>query len=120
GDVVADIGAGSGYYTVRLAEAVGPTGRVVGTDMQRGMREIIGARVAREKIRNVELVQGRADDPVLPAKTFDVLLMVDVYHELAAPQVFVRKLKTSLKPDGRLVLIEFRGEDPRVPIRAEH
>jgi ubiquinone/menaquinone biosynthesis C-methylase UbiE len=120
GDVVADIGAGSGYYTVRLAEAVGPTGRVVATDLQPGMLDIIRARVAREKIGNVELVQGRADDPVLPAKAFDLLLMVDVYHELASPQVFVRKLKDALKRDGRLVLIEFRGEDPRVPIREEH
>ena len=120
GDVVADIGAGSGYYTVRLARAVGPTGRVVATDLQPGMLEILKARVAREKLSNVELVQGRADDPVLPAKTFDLLLMVDVYHELAAPQVFVRKLKDALKRDGRLVLIEFRREDPRVPIREEH
>ena len=120
GDVVADIGAGSGYYTVRLAAAVGPTGHVVATDLQPGMLALIKARVAREGLTNVELVQGRADDPVLPAKTFDLLLMVDVYHELAAPQVFVRKLKTALKPGGRLVLIEFRREDPRVPIREEH
>jgi precorrin-6B methylase 2 len=120
GDVVADIGAGSGYYTVRLAEAVGPAGRVVATDLQPGMLAIIKARLARDRVRNVELVQGRADDPVLPAKTFDLLLMVDVYHELATPQVFVRKLKDALKPEGRLVLIEFRREDPRVPIREEH
>jgi len=120
GDVVADIGAGSGYYTVRVAAAVGPTGRVVATDLQPGMLAILKARLAREHVRNVELVQGRADDPVLPAKTFDLLLMVDVYHELASPQVFVRKLKEALKRDGRLVLIEFRREDPRVPIREEH
>ena len=120
GDVVADIGAGSGYYTVRLAKAVGPTGRVVATDLQPGMLEIIRARVAREQVTNVDVVQGRADDPVLPANTFDLLLMVDVYHELAAPQVFVRKLKAALKRGGRLVLIEFRREDPRVPIREEH
>ena len=120
GDVVADIGAGSGYYTVRLAAAVGPTGHVVATDLQPGMLALIKARVAREGLTNVELVQGRADDPVLPDNTFDLLLMVDVYHELASPQVFVRKLKTALKRDGRLVLIEFRREDPRVPIREEH
>ena len=120
GDVVADIGAGSGYYTVRLAKAVGPTGRVVATDLQPGMLAIIKDRLAREKVTNVELVQGRADDPVLPEGTFDLLLLVDVYHELASPQVFVRKLKTALKRDGRLVLIEFRREDPRVPIRDEH
>jgi protein-L-isoaspartate O-methyltransferase len=120
GAVVADIGAGSGYYTAKLAAAVGPTGRVVATDLQPGMLDLIRARVAREKLANVEMVLGRADDPVLPAKTFDLLLMVDVYHELSSPQVFVRKLKEALKADGRLVLIEFRREDPRVPIREEH
>jgi precorrin-6B methylase 2 len=120
GAVVADVGAGSGYYTVRLATAVGPTGRVVATDLQPGMLDLIRSRVAREKLTNVELVQGRADDPVLPSTTFDLILMVDVYHELAEPQVFVRKLKAALKPGGRLVLIEFRREDPRVPIREEH
>lgn len=120
GQVVADVGAGSGYYTVRLAKAVGATGRVVATDLQPGMLDILRAKVARERLANVEVVQGRADDPVLPEKTFDLVLMVDVYHELAAPQIFVRKLKAALKPGGRLVLIEFRREDPRVPIREEH
>ena len=120
GAVVADVGAGSGYYTVRLSRVVGSSGRVVATDLQAGMLDIIRAKIAREKLTNVELVLGRADDPVLPANTFDLVLMVDVYHELASPQVFVRKLKDALKPDGRLVLIEFRLEDPRVPIREEH
>jgi precorrin-6B methylase 2 len=120
GDVVADVGAGSGYYTVRLAEAVGPTGRVVATDLQPGMLEILRTRVARERLTNVEVVAGRADDPVLPANTFDLVLLVDVYHELASPQVFVRKLKEALTRGGRLVLIEFRREDARVPIREEH
>jgi ubiquinone/menaquinone biosynthesis C-methylase UbiE len=120
GAVVADVGAGSGYYTVRLSRVVGPSGRVVATDLQPGMLDIIRAKIAREKLTNIEVVQGRADDPVLPANTFDLVLMVDVYHELASPQVFVRKLKDALKPDGRLVLIEFRLEDPRVPIREEH
>jgi SAM-dependent methyltransferase len=120
GDVVADVGAGSGYYTVRLAQAVGPKGKVVATDLQAGMIELLKARVAREKIANVAVLQGGPDDPRLPARTFDLILMVDVYHELSAPQLFVRRLKDALKPTGRLVLIEFRREDPRVPIREEH
>lgn len=120
GAVVADVGAGSGYYTVRLAEVVGPTGKVVATDLQAGMLDIIRSKIARDRLTNIEVVQGRADDPVLPAGAFDLILMVDVYHELASPQLFVRKLKEALKPDGRLVLIEFRREDPRVPIREEH
>lgn len=120
GAVVADVGAGSGYYTVLLARAVGPTGRVVATDLQPGMLDILRGKVARERLSNVKVVQGRADDPVLPPASFDLILMVDVYHELSSPQVFVRKLKEALKPGGRLVLIEFRLEDPRVPIREEH
>jgi SAM-dependent methyltransferase len=120
GAVVADVGAGSGYYTVRLAKVVGPTGRVVATDLQPGMLDLIRAKVARERLTNVDLVQGRPDDPVLPPATFDLIVMVDVYHELASPQVFIRKLKQALKPAGRLVLIEFRLEDARVPIRREH
>jgi protein-L-isoaspartate O-methyltransferase len=120
GSVVADVGAGSGYYTVRLSQVVGPRGRVVATDLQPGMLDLIRAKVDDLGLGNVTLVQGRPDDPVLPAATFDLIVMVDVYHELAAPQVFVRKLREALKPDGRLVLIEFRLEDPRVPIREVH
>ena len=120
GATVADVGAGSGYYTVRLAKVVGAEGRVFATDLQPAMLDLIRARLARDSLANVTLVQGRADDPLLPAATFDLILMVDVYHELAAPQVFVRRLKSALKPGGRLVLIEFRLEDPRVPIREVH
>jgi precorrin-6B methylase 2 len=120
GAVVADVGAGSGYYTVRLARVVGPSGRVVATDLQPGMLDLIRQKVSVERLANVTLVQGRADDPVLPSATFDLILMVDVYHELASPQIFVRRLKEALKPGGRLVLIEFRLEDPRVPIREVH
>jgi ubiquinone/menaquinone biosynthesis C-methylase UbiE len=120
GSVVADVGAGSGYYTVLLAKAVGPAGRVVATDLQPAMLDLIRAKVERERLANVTLVRGRADDPNLPAATFDRILMVDVYHELAAPQPFARKLREALKPEGRLVLIEFRLEDPRVPIREVH
>jgi protein-L-isoaspartate O-methyltransferase len=118
--VVADVGAGSGYYTVRLSQVVGSGGRVVATDLQPGMLDLIRGKVERLGLTNVTLVQGRPDDPNLPPATFDLILMVDVYHELAAPQIFVRKLREALKPDGRLVLIEFRLEDPRVPIREVH
>ena len=120
GAVVADVGAGSGYYTVRLAQVVGPGGRVVATDLQPGMLDLIRAKVERQGLTNVTLVQGRSDDPNLPAARFDLILLVDVYHELASPQVFVRKLRAALKSGGRLVLIEFRLEDPRVPIREVH
>ena len=120
GQVVADIGAGSGYYTVRLAREVGPTGKVYGTDIQQGMLDLLLGNVAKAKLDNVVTVLGTPDDPKLPPVTLDLALMVDVYHELAAPQAFIRKLRASLKPGGRLVLLEFRKEDPRVPIRPEH
>jgi len=117
---VADDGAGSGYYTVRMARRVGPTGRVYATDIQPGMLTLLTRRVGEEGLANVMPVLGAPDDPRLPAGSIDLALMVDVYHELAAPQAFVRRLRSALKPDGRLVLIEFRKEDPRVPILEVH
>jgi len=120
GMVVADVGAGSGYYTVRMAREVGPTGKVFATDIQAGMIDIIKRRLSVERVENVVPVLGAPDDPRLPAAAIDLALMVDVYHELAAPQVFARRLRESLKPDGRLVLIEYRKEDPRVPIQEVH
>ncbi|MEZ5419900.1 MAG: methyltransferase domain-containing protein [Vicinamibacterales bacterium] len=120
GQVVADIGAGSGYYTARMAAAVGTSGKVFATDIQPGMLDILRRRIARDGLKNVETVLGEPDDPKLPADTLDLALMVDVYHELAAPQVFLRRLRTALKKTGRLVLLEYRKEDPRIPIRPEH
>ena len=120
GQVVADIGAGSGYYTVRLAREVGATGKVYGTDIQPGMLALLARNVARAQIDNVVPVLGTPEDPRLPPDALDLALMVDVYHELAAPQAFIRRLRVSLKRTGRLVLLEFRKEDPRVPIRPEH
>src|SRR3954447_6425912 len=121
GQTVADIGAGSGYYTVRLADAVGPTGRVFATDIQPEMLALLRKRLAgRNGGSNVELVQGTPTESTLPDGAIDLALMVDVYHELAQPQVFLRSLKRALKADGRLVLIEFRKESEWVPIREEH
>jgi len=122
GQTVADIGAGSGYYTVRLAEAVGPTGRVFATDIQPEMLALLRKRLAgrNDGGRNVQLVQGTPTESKLPDGAIDLALMVDVYHELAEPQVFLRSLKRALKNDGRLVLIEFRKESEWVPIREEH
>jgi ubiquinone/menaquinone biosynthesis C-methylase UbiE len=84
------------------------------------MLELLRSRTAREQLTNVTLVEGTASDPRLPDATFDLVLMVDVYHELSGPQAFIASLARALKPDGRLVLIEFRGEDPDVPIRPAH
>jgi ubiquinone/menaquinone biosynthesis C-methylase UbiE len=120
GMTVADIGAGSGYYTVRMARKVGAGGRVYATDIQVGMLSLLQRRAKQEQLQNIVPVLGAVDDPRLPPGSLDLALMVDVYHELSSPQAFVRRLREALKPDGRLVLIEFRKEDPRVPIREEH
>ena len=120
GSVVADVGAGSGYMTVRMAQRVGPTGKVYANDIQPQMLDILRQRLAREKVTNVELVLGTMDDPKLPANSIDLILMVDVYHEFAQPQPMLRKMRDSLKTGGQLVLLEYRKEDPSIPIRPDH
>ena len=120
GATVADIGAGSGYITVRLAARVGPTGRVFANDVQPQMLNILSRRLSNAKITNVTLIEGTLDDPKLPPASVDMAMMVDVYHELSQPQTMLRHLRESLKPGGRLVLLEYRKEDPTVPIKPEH
>lgn len=120
GSTVADVGAGSGYFTGRLARLVGPAGKVYANDLQQGMLDIIRRRVEQDRIRNVELVLGSVDDPRLPRESIDLALMVDVYHEFSQPQAMLRRLREALKPGGRLVLLEYRAEDPAVPIRPDH
>jgi ubiquinone/menaquinone biosynthesis C-methylase UbiE len=120
GMVVADIGAGSGYYTERLSQRVGPSGRVYATDIQPGMIQLLERRVKERGLANVTTVLGAMDDPRLPPQAIDLAIMVDVYHELQEPQVFLQRLKSAFKPGGRLVLLEFRKEDPRIPILEVH
>jgi SAM-dependent methyltransferase len=120
GLTVADVGAGSGYFTVRMASRVGAKGRVFANDLQPEMLKMLAARLARENVRNVTLVQGAVDHPKLPAASIDLVLMVDVYHEFSEPQKMLRGIREALKPGGRLVLLEYRKEDPDVPIRFEH
>jgi ubiquinone/menaquinone biosynthesis C-methylase UbiE len=120
GATVADIGAGNGYMTWRLAERVGPTGKVFANDIQPEMLQMLRENMLQRKLKNVKTVLGKFDDPKLPANTMDLVLLVDVYHEFNAPQQMLRGIREALKPDGRLVLLEYRGEDPSVPIRPEH
>ena len=120
GASVADIGAGSGYITERLAARVGPTGRVFANDVQPQMLAILSRRLAAKQITNVTLVQGTSDDPKLAPASVDLELMVDVYHELSQPQVMLQHLREALRPGGRLVLLEYRKEDPTIPIKPEH
>ena len=120
GSSVADVGAGSGYFTVRLARAVGAAGKVYAVDIQSGMLELLKQKLARERLTNVIPVLAAEDNPRLPEQSLDLVLMVDVYHELSSPQVTLAHLKRALKPGGRLVLLEYRAEDPNVPILPEH
>jgi ubiquinone/menaquinone biosynthesis C-methylase UbiE len=120
GATVADIGAGSGYMTEKLSKKVGPAGRVFASDIQQGMIDLLNTRIAKRKLANVTPVLSTQDDPRLPLEAIDLVIMVDVYHELSQPQLVLRHIKASLKPGGRLVLVEYRKEDPNVPIRPEH
>ena len=120
GSTVADIGAGAGYMTWRMAERVGPSGKVYANDIQGKMLEILKRNIEQRKLANVETVLGEIDDPKLPKNAVDLVLLVDVYHEFSEPQKMLRKIRESLRADGRLVLLEYRGEDPAVPIRPEH
>ena len=120
GSSVADIGAGSGYMTMKLSARVGPEGRVYANDIQPQMLQMLASRLANGKITNVVLIQGTIDDPKLPDTSVDLEIMVDVYHELSQPQAMLRHLRAALKPGGRLVLVEYRKEDPSIPIKYEH
>ncbi len=120
GDAVADIGCGSGFYTRRLARAVGTNGTVFAVDIQQEMLDLLTNKLAAEKILNVKPVLGTTSDPKLPAGKVDLILLVDVYHEFDQPFEMTQAMVRALKPGGRLVFVEFRGEDPRVPIKEVH
>jgi ubiquinone/menaquinone biosynthesis C-methylase UbiE len=120
GDVVADLGAGSGYFTFRIAPKVGKTGRVLAVEIQDEMLETLRQRATALKVTNVEEVKGSETDPKLPISGVDIVLMVDVYHELAYPFEVMTKIRKALKPGGRVVFVEYRKEDPQVPIKEVH
>lgn len=120
GETVADVGAGVGYLTLRIARRVGPAGKVYGVDVQKEMLERLRANAAKANITNIETVLGSETDPLLPAGKVDLILMVDVYHELSHPQAMLQNMKRELSPEGRLALVEYRKEDPNIPIRIEH
>lgn len=118
-EIIADIGAGSGYYTFRMAERV-PDGKVFAVDIQPEMLDIMRRKIENNEIGNVELVQGGEMSPNLPENSVDMVLMVDVYHELSHPKEIMQEIVKALKPDGRFVLLEYRMEDPTVPIKRLH
>jgi len=118
GSVVADIGAGSGWFTIRLAKRVGPNGTVYAEDIQRQMIEAIDRRVKRENLRNVITVQGSPSDPKLPPGKLDAALIVIAYSEMAEPVTLLRHVAAALKPRGRLGVVEYTkdGYGPGPPM----
>jgi ubiquinone/menaquinone biosynthesis C-methylase UbiE len=118
-DVIADIGAGSGYYSFRMAEKV-PEGKVVAVDIQQEMLDFLNAKSKELGVSNVQAHLGKIDDIALAENTLDAALMVDAYHEFSHPAEMLASLHKALKPDGRIILLEFRAEDPRVPIKPLH
>jgi ubiquinone/menaquinone biosynthesis C-methylase UbiE len=121
GDVVADLGAGTGYFTRRLAKAVGPSGLVYAVDIQPEMLSLLKSHVEKAGIRNVVPVLGAVDDPKLPSGSLDWILLVDVYHELQQPKATLARIREALKPTGKVALVEYRLEGlTALHIREEH
>ncbi len=118
-DVVADIGAGSGYFTFKIAPLV-PEGGVKAVDIQQEMLDIMAEKQKKNGLDNVDFILGTEDDPKLPPQSVDLVLMVDVYHEFAYPREMMERIVTALSPNARVVLVEYRGEDPSVPIKPLH
>src|SRR5215472_12597262 len=118
--VVADVGAGTGYMSLKLAKRVGPSGKVYAEDVQGEMLDKVRVNAAKAGISNIQTVQGSFTDPKLPKGQIDLILLVDVYHEFSEPQKMLQGIRDALKPGGRLVLLEYRKEDPNIPIMPEH
>jgi precorrin-6B methylase 2 len=120
GMTVAEVGAGTGYVALRMAKRVGPGGKVYANDVQPEMLTLLRRNAAQAGIKNVETVLGSESDPKLPAGQIDLIILVDVYHEFSQPQKMLQGIRAALKPDGRLVQLEYRKEDPAVPILPDH
>jgi ubiquinone/menaquinone biosynthesis C-methylase UbiE len=120
GMFVGDVGAGTGFYSLRIAKIIAPGGMVYANDIQPAMLDRLNANAVAQHVSNVVTILGTEADPKLPSGKLDLVILVDVYHEFSRPQRMLDRIRESLKPDGRLVLLEYRKEDPSVPIRPEH
>ncbi|MBV8127009.1 MAG: class I SAM-dependent methyltransferase [Planctomycetaceae bacterium] len=120
GATVADVGAGAGYHSLRLARRVGPGGTVLATDVQPEMIQLLKQNAQAARVYNIKPLLCSSKNSMLPDGKVDLILMVDVYHECTDPETTLRGLRKALRPGGRLVLVEFRGEAPEVPIKPEH
>jgi ubiquinone/menaquinone biosynthesis C-methylase UbiE len=120
GMVICDMGCGNGYHTLPLAQMVGEKGKILAVDVQPQMIEMLRQNIGRQGLKNIEPIQGLYHDPKLPPNTCDLILLVDVYHEFSHPVQMLTSMRAALKPEGQLVLVEFRAEDDTVPIKPEH
>lgn len=120
GDVVCDMGCGNGFYAIQMAQLIGKRGRVIGVDVQSEMLELLRTRMENAGVDNITPVLGSYHDPRLPDESCDLILMVDVYHEFSYPEVMLAAMRKALKPKGRIALVEYREEDPDVPIKPLH
>jgi ubiquinone/menaquinone biosynthesis C-methylase UbiE len=120
GMMVGDVGAGTGFYSIRIAKQIAPGGVVFANDIQPGMLQRLSANAAAHHVTNIVSIVGTESDPRLPTGKLDLVLLADVYHEFSHPQRMLDRIREALKPDGELVLLEFRKEDSSVPIRPEH
>jgi len=118
-NVVADIGAGTGFLTFRLARLV-PSGRVLAVEVQQAMLDTIRTRMERDNVRNSQLVLGAPEDPALPASSVDMALIVSSYHEFSHPKEMLENIYVGLKEGGRLVIVEYRGEDATIAAPRVH
>ena len=120
GQTVCDLGCGNGYHALRLARRVGSSGKILAVDIQQPMLDMLEERSAEAGLDNIELILGDTADPKIPDGSCDLILLVDVYHEFSDPETMLAKMRRALKPDGRIALVEFRSEDPEVPIKKLH
>jgi len=120
GMTVCDMGCGNGFYALKMAAAVGPQGKVLAVDIQSEMLRLMESRAADQGLKNIESILGTVTDPKLPKEKVDLILCVDVYHEFSHPEQMLRVMRRSLKPNGVIVLLEFRLEDRDVPIKLLH
>jgi ubiquinone/menaquinone biosynthesis C-methylase UbiE len=120
GQTICDMGCGNGFYTLPLARLVGRDGKVIAVDIQREMLGLLKSRAREERVYNIKRVLGTVIDPKLEPNSCDLVLMVDVYHEFSRPEEMLQAIRRSLKPTGRVALVEFRAEDPNVPIKPLH
>jgi len=117
---VCDMGSGNGYHTIPFAKAVAPDGKAYAVDIQQPMLEMLEAAARRANVTNIVSILGAEDSPKLPDASCDLIVLTDVYHEFSHPEAMLAGMKQALKPGGQIVLVEFRAEDPGVPIKPEH